>query len=114
MVAVDGLIDDGARILGPYTEKLFTAPTLDATIKWDNPHAYDTPGGAVERRRLRALRNAGGTFLSGGQIDSLSFQGATTLPRRARCSGASPPTRRSRRATRRSSRAPRTTATRRS
>jgi hypothetical protein len=80
MVAVDGLLDDGARILGPYAEKLFTAPTLDATIKWDNPHAYDTPGAPSNGADYVALRNASGTFLNGGQIDSLTFQGATTLP----------------------------------
>jgi immune inhibitor InhA-like protein len=78
MVAVDGLIDDGARILGPYNEKLFTAPKLDATIKWNNPHAYDTPGAPSNGADYVALRNASGTFLNGGQIDSLSFQGATT------------------------------------
>ena len=82
MVAVDGLIDDGARILGPYNEKLFTAPTLDASIKWDNPHAYDTPGAPSNGSDYVALRNAGGTFLNGGQVDSLSFQGATTHPPR--------------------------------
>ena len=98
MVAVDGLIDDGARILGPYNEKLFTAPTLDASIKWDNPHAYDTPGAPSNGSDYVALRNAGGTFLNGGQVDSLSFQGRRRI-RRGRCSGAWRPTRPSRRAT---------------
>ena len=82
MVAVDGLIDDGARILGPYSERLFTAPTLDASIKWDNPHAFDTAGAPSNGADYVALRNAGGTFLNGSQIDSLAFQGSTTLPPR--------------------------------
>ena len=43
MVAVDGLIDDGGRILGPYNENCYTAPTLDATIKWDNPRRTTRP-----------------------------------------------------------------------
>jgi hypothetical protein len=80
MVAVDGLIDDGARILGPYAESLFTAPTLDATINWDTPHAYDTPGAPSNGSDYVRLRNASGAYLKGSQINSLSFQGATTLP----------------------------------
>jgi hypothetical protein len=80
MVAVDGLIDDGARILGPYKESLFTAPTLDATINWDTPHAYDTPGAPSNGSDYVRLRNAAGSYLNGGQIDSLSFQGSSTLP----------------------------------
>jgi hypothetical protein len=80
MVAVDGLIDDGARILGPYAENLFTAPNLDATIKWNNPEAYSTPGAPSNGADYVALRNASGTFLNGGQIDSLAFQGSATLP----------------------------------
>jgi immune inhibitor InhA-like protein len=80
MVAVDGLIDDGARILGPYEERRFTAPTLDATINWDTAHAYDTAGAPSNGADYVRLRNAAGAYLNGGQIDSLSFQGATVLP----------------------------------
>jgi Immune inhibitor A peptidase M6 len=80
MVAVDGLIDDGARILGPWKESLFTAPTLDATINWDTPHAYDSPGAPSNGSDYVRLRNASGAYLNGRQINSLSFQGASTLP----------------------------------
>ncbi|HSC92258.1 MAG TPA: hypothetical protein VLB86_11440 [Gaiellaceae bacterium] len=80
MVALDGLIDDGARILGPYAEKLFTAPTLDATINWDTEHAYGTPGAPSNGSDYVRLRDAAGNYLNGGQIDSLSFEGATTHP----------------------------------
>jgi hypothetical protein len=80
MVAVDGLIDDGARILGPYSERQFTTPTLDATINWDTPHAYDTPGAPSNGSDYVRLRNAAGTPLLGREIRSLSFQGSPTLP----------------------------------
>jgi Immune inhibitor A peptidase M6 len=80
MVAVDGLIDDGARILGPYSERLFTAPTLDASINWDTSHAYDTPGTPSNGADYVRLRNAAGSYVSGRGINSLSFTGATTLP----------------------------------
>jgi hypothetical protein len=70
MVAVDGLIDDGARILGPYKESLFTAPTLDATIRWETEHAFSTPGAPSNGADYVALRNAAGTFLRGDAIES--------------------------------------------
>jgi Immune inhibitor A peptidase M6 len=79
MVAVDGLIDDGARILGPYEESLFTAPTLDATINWDTEHAFSTPGAPSNGSDYVRFRNAAGAFLSGRDIRSLSFEGATEL-----------------------------------
>jgi hypothetical protein len=82
MVAVDGLIDDGARILGPYAESQFTTPTLDATINWATEHAYSTAGAPSNGADYVRLRNASGTYLTGRQIDSLSFQGSSTLPTR--------------------------------
>jgi hypothetical protein len=82
MVAVDGLTDDGARILGPYAEKLFTTPTLDATINWDTPHAYDTAGAPPNGSDYVRLRNGTGAYLKGSGINSLSFQGAKVLPPR--------------------------------
>jgi hypothetical protein len=80
MVAVDGLIDDGARILGPYNESLFTAPTLDATINWDTEHAFSTPGAPSNGSDYVRFRNASGGYLSGRDINSLSFQGSGMLP----------------------------------
>jgi hypothetical protein len=82
MVALDGLIDDGAKIKGNPKEKKVTAPTLDATINWDNPDAYDTPGAPSNGADYVRLRDSGGQYLSGGQIAQLSFQGESTLPTR--------------------------------
>ncbi|MGH3131336.1 MAG: peptidase M6, partial [Gaiellaceae bacterium] len=82
MVALDGLIDDGARIDGNIKERDVTAPTLDATINWDSPHAYDTPGAPPNGADYVRLRDASGTYLRGSQIESLGFQGASTLPTR--------------------------------
>ena len=73
MVALDGLIDDGMKISGKTKEKNVTTPTLDATINWDNPHAYSSPGAPSNGADYVRLRNAGGTYLRGDQIDSLSF-----------------------------------------
>ena len=79
MVAVDGLIDDGMRILGNWRESAFTTPTLDAAINWNTPEAYSTPGAPPNGSDYVRLRDAAGNYLSGAQIESLSFQGATAL-----------------------------------
>jgi hypothetical protein len=80
-VALDGLIDDGYKTLGSAKESSFTIPTLDATVLWSNPHAYSTPGAPSNGSDYVQLRN-GTTMLTGAQIQSLGFKGATTLPTR--------------------------------
>jgi hypothetical protein len=80
MVALDGLIDDGAKISGQPKERKVSTPTLHATINWDTPDAYSTPGAPSNGADYVRLRDAGGNYLSGNQINSLSFAGATTLP----------------------------------
>ena len=82
MVALDGLVDDGARINGSTREKNVTAPTLDATINWDAPDAYSSPGAPSNGADYVRLRDASGNYLTGDQIDALSFQGQSTLPTR--------------------------------
>src|SRR4029453_16314040 len=43
MVAIDGLLDQGRNVQGGRRSQ-YQTPTLHATIDWDNPHAFDTPG----------------------------------------------------------------------
>jgi hypothetical protein len=80
MVALDGLIDDGAMVLGRFKEKDLTAPTLDAAINWDTADAYSTPGAPSNGADYVRLRDASGSYVTGRQIESLAFQGASTLP----------------------------------
>jgi len=82
MVALDGLIDGGMKISGLIKEKNVTTPTLHATINWDTSHAYSTAGAPSNGADYVRLRNAGGAYLSGSQINSLSFTGSRTLPTR--------------------------------
>jgi hypothetical protein len=79
-VALDGLLDSGAKLQGPVKASDLQVPTLNAMINWDTPHAYDTPGAPSNGGDYVRLRNASGGYLNGGQIDSLSFQGSKTLP----------------------------------
>ena len=80
MTALDGLIDDGARLKGRPREKNVTAPGLHATINWDTPEAYSSPGAPSNGSDYIRLRDGNGAYLQGGEIESLSFKGATTLP----------------------------------
>jgi hypothetical protein len=77
MVALDGVIDDGAALNGGDPAN-YTTPTLDATINWDNPDAYDTPGAPPNGSDYVRLRDAGGAFLSASQIESIEFDGSLT------------------------------------
>ena len=80
-VALDGLIDDGYKTLGSAKEKTFTVPTLDSTIHWATQNAYSTPGAPSNGSDYVQLRN-GSQMLTGGQIQSIGFKGATSLPTR--------------------------------
>jgi hypothetical protein len=77
MVALDGVIDDGATLTGGDPAD-YTTPTLDATINWDNPEAYDTPGAPPNGSDYVRLRDSDGAFLSASQIESIQFDGALT------------------------------------
>jgi hypothetical protein len=82
MVAVDGLLDEGARLRGPYRRSDLSTPTLNARINWDTPEAYSSPGAPSNGSDYVRLRNRNGRYLTGRDITSLSFKGATTLPTR--------------------------------
>jgi hypothetical protein len=81
-VALDGLVDGKQYHLkgGPVKKGDVTVKTLDATVNWDNPHAYDAPGAPSNGADYVRLRDAKGQYLSGDDINSLSFSAPTTLP----------------------------------
>jgi hypothetical protein len=77
MVAVDGLLDGGMTLRGANPAALST-PTLGATVNWDTPDAYSTPGAPPNGSDYVRLRGSGGSFLSGSRVRSLVFNGAST------------------------------------
>ncbi|MFN8222652.1 MAG: immune inhibitor A [Gaiellales bacterium] len=79
MVAVDGLLDRGYKLDAYTGRRSLTTKTLDATVNWDNPHAYDSPGAPSNGADYVRLRGSSG-FVAGKDIDSLGFAGSTTLP----------------------------------
>lgn len=80
MVALDGVLDDGARLVRGGPPRRFQTPTLDATINWDTPEAYSTPGAPPNGSDYVRVRDAGGDYLKASQLRSLSFDGASSLP----------------------------------
>jgi hypothetical protein len=82
MTALDGLVDDGYRLAGPFSKKDVTAATLDASVNWDNPNAYDSPGAPSNGADYVRLRDASGRYVSGNDIRSIAFSGSRTLPAR--------------------------------
>ena len=78
-VALDGLIDDGYKTLGSTKEQRYTVPTLDTTIHWATENAYASPGAPSNGSDYVQLRN-GSQMLTGAQIQSIGFKGATSLP----------------------------------
>ena len=55
------------------------APTLDASVNWDSPAAYASPGAAPNGSDYVRLRGSGGQYLRARDLRSLSFDGATQL-----------------------------------
>jgi hypothetical protein len=81
MVLVDKIIGDTRRgKIDGVPEGRVTTPSLRSTVNLANPQAYDDPGAAPNGADFVALQGASGNVLRGGDIKSLSFTGATTLP----------------------------------
>jgi hypothetical protein len=79
MVTLDGVLDDGATLTGADPKDL-TVPTLDAIINWDTRHTHDTPGAPPNGSDYVRVRDGQGAYLPASAIESVSFDGASTLP----------------------------------
>ena len=80
MVALDGVLDDDARLVRGGSASRLRVPTLDATINWDTPEAYSEAGAPPNGSDYIRLRDAGGNYVSARQLRSLTFDGAESLP----------------------------------
>jgi hypothetical protein len=78
-VALDGILDDGAKLKGGARADLQVS-TLDATINWDTEQAYSSPGAPPNGSDYVRLRNGSGAYLSAGQIRRIAFDGVNQLP----------------------------------
>jgi hypothetical protein len=77
MVAIDGLLDQGRKLKGGRASQ-YQTPTLNATIDWDNPHAFSTPGAPPNGSDYIRLRDSAGRALRLNDIKEIRFDGAAT------------------------------------
>ena len=77
-VALDAVLGDGATLTGG-DAATYRVSKLDAHINWDSVEAFGDPGAPPNGSDYVRLRDASGTYLNAGQIDSLSFAGGTEL-----------------------------------
>ena len=78
MVALDGVLDDGAVLTGGDAET-YRVKWLDAIVNWDTAEAFSAPGAPPNGSDYVRLRDASGTFLNAGEITSIEFAGGTQL-----------------------------------
>lgn len=78
-VALDSVVDHGWHLTGG-PDRRYRVRSLDLSVDWSNPDAYSTPGAPPNGSDYVRLRGGSGAFLSAGQIRSISFDGAETLP----------------------------------
>ena len=79
MVALDKAIDEGAKLQGKPKERNYQAPSLNASVNWENPQSYSSPGAPPNGSDYVRLRDAVGRPLSASQIQSLEFAGVERL-----------------------------------
>jgi hypothetical protein len=78
MAALDGVLDEGATLTGGTPAK-YKAKAMHASINWDNDDAYALPGAPPNGADFVRLRDGDG-YLNSDDIDSITFDGADTLP----------------------------------
>lgn len=79
MVALDKAIDDGARLQGKPKERNYQTRSLNASVNWENPESYSSPGAPPNGSDYVRLRDASGRPLSASQIQLLEFAGVERL-----------------------------------
>jgi hypothetical protein len=78
-MAIDAALDRGATLRKGDTD-LYQTPALNASVNWDNPDAYSTPGAPPNGSDYVRARNAVGTYLNAKDVTSISFDGDSSLP----------------------------------
>lgn len=79
MVAVDGWLDKGADLVG-MKEGRYQLDLIHGSIYWTGDQAYENPGAPPNGSDYVRFRDAMDAFLKVQGVDSIEFDGATTLP----------------------------------
>ncbi len=78
-MAFDGVLDRGGMLQHGVPESRYQIDALNAGINWDNTDAYSTPGAPPNGSDYIRLRGGAGNYLRARDINSISFEGASTL-----------------------------------
>jgi hypothetical protein len=81
MLALDGVLDRGARLSGGAAARYRTS-TLDGGINWSNPDAYRRPGAPPNGSDYVRLAARNRAFMPSSRVRSISFDGSAAFPRR--------------------------------
>ena len=73
-MALDGVLDDGATLQGGQAQQ-YRVKTLDASINWETPDSYNSPGAPPNGSDYIRLTDG-----YAGSIDRIAFNGAEELP----------------------------------
>jgi hypothetical protein len=80
MLALDEPLETATSTVGIGSTAGYSTPTLHAAINWDNDDAYAEPGAPPNGSDYVRLRAADGSYLSGSDVQTISFDGASLLP----------------------------------
>ena len=78
MLAVDKVLDAGWTAIG-FDPALIQTDAFNADINWDNDQAYSAFGAPPNGSDYVRFRDAGGSYVSVDDVDSIAFDGATEL-----------------------------------
>jgi immune inhibitor InhA-like protein len=74
------LVDKDITAIDGAAKNRVTAASLRSTVNLGNPSSYDLPGAAPNGADYVRLRDAGGGYLRGRDLRSVTFRGAKSLP----------------------------------
>ncbi|MDQ3767474.1 MAG: immune inhibitor A, partial [Actinomycetota bacterium] len=79
MVALDGVLGDGATLTGGEAAD-YQTDTLDASINFSTKHSYSRAGAPPNGSDYVRLRNGSGDYVAADAISQVKFNGASKLP----------------------------------
>jgi hypothetical protein len=74
-VALDNVLDTRKFRANSHDASLYRIPTLAAAVNWDSLQSYGSDGAPPNGADFVRLRNAAGTYVNAGQLQSISFSG---------------------------------------
>lgn len=78
--ALDGILDDGAKLTGRADPGRFRAKALHSTVNLDTPFAYARPGAPSNGADFVRLRDGADRYLKAGELRSVRFDSPAVYP----------------------------------